>query len=323
MLFLFIAGILIVLFGIFVSDKINVNLPKRAIKQITIVVGLVLSGFSSFNGIFFYAEPGYVYHVRTILGEEKVISDVGYNSYLFGRYNAWKRAMTVQAASDKVLVDRLEAEGDSATGSSAELPSLRITFLDQVDAQAFATVRFVVPTDQDSFLKMAHEYRSPSNLLRTALIPAFKETLNASAQLMGAEEFYSGGRTTFNSEFEKQMADGIYVVRREEVRRKSSERQSGTANAALGENQQAYGDDEQVVFKVRKVLGRDGQPLRKLQKFTNYGIQVVDARVTDMRPNRAFLERMGLKQKASADRAIAREQRIQGRRAAPARHCQG
>lgn len=311
MLYLFIAGILIVLFGVFLADRIKTYLPKNVVKPATVAVGAVVAAFSAFNGIFFYAEPGYVYHVRTILGEEKVISDVGYNSYLFGRYNAWKRAMTVQAASDKVLVDKLEAEGDSATGSSAELPSLRITFLDQVDAQAFATVRFVVPTDQESFLKMAHEYRSPSNLLRTALIPAFKETLNASAQLMGAEEFYSGGRTTFNSEFEKQMADGIYVVRREEVKRSATESASGTANATLGQNQQAYGDDEQVVFKVRKVLGRDGQPLRKLQKFTNYGIQVVDARVTDMRPNRAFLQRMGLKQKASADRAIAREQRIQ------------
>ncbi|MBW2698367.1 MAG: hypothetical protein JRE70_17930, partial [Deltaproteobacteria bacterium] len=34
-------------------------------------------------------------------------------------------------------------------------------------------------------------------------------------------------------------------------------------------------------------------------------------RVTDMRPNTKFVERMQLKQKASADRAIAREQKIQ------------
>jgi len=33
--------------------------------------------------------------------------------------------------------------------------------------------------------------------------------------------------------------------------------------------------------------------------------------VTDMRPNKKFVERMQLKQKASADRAIAREQRVQ------------
>ena len=42
-----------------------------------------------------------------------------------------------------------------------------------------------------------------------------------------------------------------------------------------------------------------------------FGITVVDTRITDITPNRKFIERMQLKQKASADRAIAREQRIQ------------
>lgn len=308
---LFFIGVVILLLGIFAAGKIPSKLGAAIARPIMVLVGAIMIVAGGFKLVFFYAEPGYVYHVRTILGQEKVISDVGYNSHLFGRYNAWKRAMTVQAASDRIQSDQLEAEADSATGSSAELPPLRITFLDQVDAQAFATVRFVVPTDQETFLKMAHEYRTPSNLLRTALIPAFKETLNATAQLMGAEEFYSGGRTQFNSEFEKQMADGIYVVRREEVRVRTNERASGSANIALGKDQQAFGDDEQVVFKVRKITDSNGQPIRKAQKFTNYGLQVVDARVTDMRPNKAFLQRMGLKQKASADRAIAREQRIQ------------
>ncbi len=308
---LFFAGLVVLLLGLFAAGKIPTKLGSAIARPLLVLVGAMMIVAGGFKLVFFYAEPGYVYHVRTILGQEKVISDVGYNSHLFGRYNAWKRAMTVQAASDKIQVDQLEAELDSATGSSAELPSLRITFLDQVDAQAFATVRFVVPTDPESFLKMAHEYRTPSNLIRTALIPAFKETLNASAQLMGAEEFYSGGRTQFNAEFEKQMTDGIYVVRREEVRVRTSNRASGSANIALGKDQQAFGDDEQVVFKVRRITDANGQPLRKVQKFTNYGIQVVDARVTDMRPNKAFLQRMGLKQKASADRAIAREQRIQ------------
>jgi uncharacterized membrane protein YqiK len=62
---------------------------------------------------------------------------------------------------------------------------------------------------------------------------------------------------------------------------------------------------------VRKLYDENGQPKRKVQKFVGFGINVVDARVTDMRPNKKFVERMQLKQKASADRAIAREQRIQ------------
>jgi regulator of protease activity HflC (stomatin/prohibitin superfamily) len=237
-----------------------------------------------------------------------VVSDVGFNAHLFGRYNAWKRAMTVQAVIETTSAD-LNAENDSRT-SSASLPPLNIMFLDQVDADAEATARFSIPTDAETFLTMAHEYRTPENLLRTALIPAFKETLQATASLMSAENYYSGGRTEFNAEFENQMSHGIYNVRREEVSVKS-QRASASANASLGTDQEQYGDDEKMMFVVRKVLDPQGQPIRKLQTFTAYGISLVEGRITDMRPNKKFVERMQLKQKASADRAIALEQKIQ------------
>jgi len=256
----------------------------------------------------FYAEPGYVYHVRTITGQEYAVSDVGYQFFLWGRWNAWKRAMTVQAVAG--ASGSMDAEVESVE-TSASLPPLNIMFLDQVDANSEATVRFSIPTDSEGFLQLAHEYRTPENLLRTALIPAFKETLQATASLMSAEEYYSGGRTEFNSEFENQMNNGIYLVRREETYQKTARKVRGSANVTLGSEQEEFGDESKVVYEVRKVLDEQGNPRRKAQKFTSFGISVVDARITNMTPNNRFVERMQLKQKASADRAIAREQRIQ------------
>ncbi|WP_246075858.1 SPFH domain-containing protein [Aliikangiella marina] len=142
-------------------------------------------------------------------------------------------------------------------------------------------------------------------------MPAFKETLQANASLMSAEEYYSGGRTQFNSEFEDQMNNGIYLVKREEIQVKSTRQAKASANAALGTEQESYGEDSKTAFVVQKVLDENGLPRRKTQRFINYGITVVSALVTDMRPNQKFVERMQLKQKASADRAIAREQRVQ------------
>jgi regulator of protease activity HflC (stomatin/prohibitin superfamily) len=284
------------------SPKIgNLTAPLGGIFLISGLYGLL-------GNSIFYAEPGYIYHVRTVLGNEQVVSDPGYKFYPFGRYNAWKRAMTVQAASG--MSDSVSAENES-TLTSAAFPPLNIMFLDQVDADAEATARFSIPSDEEQFLQLAHEYRSPENLLRTALIPAFKETLQATASLMSAEDYYSGGRTEFNSEFEQQMSNGIYIVRRVETTQFVNRPTKGTANLALGEEQQSYGDETKVAFEVRKLYDENGQPKRKVQKFVGFGINVVDARVTDMRPNKKFVERMQLKQKASADRAIAREQRIQ------------
>jgi len=289
--------------------KANVTSNKGVLFKLILAIIALGVAFIIFFKSIFYAEPGYIYHVRTVLGNEEVVTEVGYKFYPFGRYNAWKRAMTVQAARG-ASSNAIRAEKDS-DNTSASLPPMSIMFLDQVDAHAEATVRFAIPSDEESFLKLAHEYRSPENLLRTALMPAFKETLQANASLMSAEEYYSGGRTEFNSEFENQMSNGIYLVKREEVQVRSSKQAKASANAALGTEQEQYGEDSKTMFVVQKVLREDGLPKRKTQRFINYGITVVSALVTDMRPNQKFVERMQLKQKASADRAIAREQRVQ------------
>jgi len=37
--------------------------------------------------------------MRTVTGQEAVVYDPGYKLYPLGRYNAWKRAMSVQATN--------------------------------------------------------------------------------------------------------------------------------------------------------------------------------------------------------------------------------
>jgi regulator of protease activity HflC (stomatin/prohibitin superfamily) len=275
-------------------------------------LAVVLFFMGAFNQIFFYAEPGYIYHVRTILGQERVVDGVGYSMHLFGRKNAWKKAMTVVAegGNGSARSGDVDAEGEGSL-ASARLPIQNIMFLDQVDANAMATVRFRLPTDAETFLKMAHEYRTPENLLRVALIPAFQETLQATGSLMSAESYYSGGRTEFISEFENQMQNGIYLVKRNEVLAKAVGRQTSEADASKPAEQAEFGDQRKTIFVVQKQYDDQGRALRKAQKFTSYGVSVHEARVTNMQPNAKFVERMQLKQKASADRAIAREQRIQ------------
>ncbi len=228
--------------------------------------------------------------------------------HLFGRVSPWKKAVTIQADTiEGNILGNIDDDGTDHETNAPEgtMKALNIVFLDQVDADVSATARFRIPTDDVTFLKMAHEYRTPANLMRTALIPAFKETLQATASLMTAENYYSGGRTEFNNEFEKQLAEGVYVVHREEVVVPASNPTPASANASLGADQQDAIDETKVIAVVEKT----GQIKR--QKFLDFGIVLVEGRVTEMEPNVKFVERMQLKQQASADRAIAREQKIQ------------
>jgi len=281
---------------------------------ITLTVIFVFLG--TFNKVFFYAEPGYIYHVRTITGEERVIDSIGYSYYFFGRYNTWKKAMTVQAVKfvdndGDGLPDLVTDEGENSVNTSASLPPLTVIMLDQVDSRISATTRFRIPSEPEQFLKMAREYRTPENLLRTALIPAFKETLQATGSLMAVEEYFSGRRTEFNAEFEKQMQDGIYLVSRQQKRVIDPSVAQFSSAMANKDKQNKYGEVQKVVWEVKKKLDANGQPVRKSQKFTDYGIVVIEARVTDLVPNSKFAERMQLKQQASADKSIAVEKRVQ------------
>ena len=286
------------------------------VSPIIIALAVIAIGIGSFHKFFFYAEPGYIYHVRTLYpATERSVNTVGYSYYGMGQYNKWKKAMTVQAAvlSDRDgdgIDDTVTGEEEGGASASATLLPLNLTFLDQVDADAQATVRFRIPLDNELFLQLAQEYRSPDNFLRTALIPAFRETLQASASLMTAEAYYSGARTTFNSEFENQMRDGIYLVTRKE-KVVETEVTEASANASKGADQDKFGEGKKTILKVEKEVDATGAYKRKAQNFTTFGVVVVEARITEMKPNKKFKERMQLKQQASADRAIAREQRIQ------------
>ncbi len=277
------------------------------------LIGVVALGvfLSMFNGMFFYAEPTFKYHVRPIWGGEYVVSGkTGYSVKGFGRVNNWKIAMSVQATPGG---SESAAGAESETSISANLPNQNIVFLDQVDSAGSATVRFRLPDDEDMFLELVHDFRSPENFLNTELIPAFKETFQATGSLMSAEEYFSGGRTDFNNEFANQMDDGIYLVRRIQVTVKDPGASRKSSADASAPEQDEYSEDEgKVVYKVEKRLDSEtGLPLRKVQKFKGYGVTVVSARVTDMVPNKKFRSRMEAKQDASAKRAVNREERIQ------------
>ena len=235
-----------------------------AVKNV-LVGGIVLfMGAGLFNNVLFYAEPGYIYHVRTIFGQEKVVDDVGYNAHWFGRINQWKKAVSIVAKVNYAShdEDNVSSEVDNVV-ASATLGPVRTIFLDQVDAQISATARFLLPSDEEAFLRIAREYRSPDNLLRTTLLPAFRETLQANAALMGAEDYFAGGRTQFNINFEDQLEQGLFLVERIEVVRETPTSGQASANATLETEQKEFGDDQQVVFKVEKIVDEAGVPLRK------------------------------------------------------------
>lgn len=141
--------------------------------MIGVIAAVVLVLIGGFNSAFVYNEAGYQTHIRTIFGEEKVVTEVGYATKWFGRATPWKQAQTVQFLSPA------NAENQSDDFSS-NVVGYKIVFLGNVDGDVEASTRFRLPQGEQ-FLKIAREYRTPENFVQTALVPAIKETLQSPA----------------------------------------------------------------------------------------------------------------------------------------------
>ena len=263
-------------------------------------------GFVSFNGVFFYNEAGFATHVRTIFGEEKIVDDVGYATKWFGRATPWKKALSVQS----VLTEALEIDDSSDNDSlGATIEAFPIVFLGNVDAKVESSARFRLPSGEQ-FLKIAQEYRNPENFIKTALVPAIKETLQATASLMSADDFYAGARSEFAAEFENQLNDGLYLIKRKEIRGPRGHLPSQTAILQAGTEQGNFGDNNASQFITEKVVDDKGLPVRKQQQFRKYGVEVVEARITNVDPNPQYKQRMVKVQQALAELAVARQNRL-------------
>jgi regulator of protease activity HflC (stomatin/prohibitin superfamily) len=276
------------------------------IKYVGIPVLVAAVGFVSFNGVFFYNEAGFATHVRTIFGEEKIVDDVGYATKWFGRATPWKKALSVQS----VLTEALEIDDSSDNDSlGATIEAFPIVFLGNVDAKVESSARFRLPSGEQ-FLKIAQEYRNPENFIKTALVPAIKETLQATASLMSADDFYAGARSEFAAEFENQLNDGLYLIKRKEVRGPRGHLPSQTAILQAGSEQGTFGDNSASQFITEKVMDSKGIPVRKQQQFRKYGVEVVEARITNVDPNPQYKQRMVKVQQALAELAVARQNRL-------------
>lgn len=273
----------------------NISFPKPLIA----IGAILLVGAMSFNSMFVYNEAGYQTHIRTIGGTESVETDIGYHWKGFGRATPWKQAQTIQFT--KTAAETVD--------DSVNVTGYRVTFLGNVDAGVEASTRFLLPQGEQ-FMKIAREYRTPENFYHTAVVPAIKETLQSTASLMSADDYFAGGRSEFSSEFEQQLQNGQYVIERKEVSVQNSKGRQDSANAVVGAGKDEEEFSSRSQFKVVKRKTLTGEYLRKPQAFRNLGVNVVEARITDVEPNTMYRNRMVKVQEALAGLAIARQDRL-------------
>ncbi|MFK3797293.1 SPFH domain-containing protein [Pseudomonas sp. NPDC088444] len=281
------------------------KLDKHLLKYLLPPVAALIAIPLIFTQVFFYNEAGYMTHVRTIFGDEKIVDDVGYATKWFGRATPWKKAVSVQSV---LVIDKDDRDPENdALGATIE--AFPIVFLGNVDAKVESSARFRLPSGP-AFLTIAQEYRNPDNFIRTALLPAIKETLQATASLMTADDYYAGARSEFAAEFENQLNEGLYLIKRREIRGPRGDLPKQTAILQAGTEQGNFGSNTGSQYVTEKVVDSKNIPIRKQQQFRKFGVEVVEARITNTDPNPQYKQRMVKVQQALAELAVARQNRL-------------
>ena len=266
-----------------------------------IIGGLVLAAVGCFNSVMVYNEAGYQTHIRTIMGEEKVVTEVGYATKWFGKATPWKQAQTLQFNIVK------EGETSREVDDGVGVDNYKVVFLGNVDGTVEASTRVRMPTGEQ-FLQIAREYRTPENFMQLAVVPAVKETLQTTASLMTADDYFAGARSEFSGNYEDQLRNGQLVIKRKEI--KKSVEQTRNEGDKLTSGAGVEGEQKRTEFVTEKEVDGKGQVLRKPQQFVLLGASVVEARITNILPNEQFRGRMVKVQTAQADLAIARQNRL-------------
>lgn len=267
-------------------------------------IGLAIAGviaIGAFNSVFVYNEAGYQTHIRTITGEEKVVTEVGYANKFFGKATPWKQAQTLQFSIVK------DGERSPEVDGGVGVDNFSVVFNGQVDATVEASTRVRMPTGEQ-FLAIAREYRTPENFMQTAVVPAVKETLQNTASLMTADDYFAGARSEFSSDYDDQLRNGQFVTKRKEVKRVVENGRSEGDKLISGAGDEL--EQKRTDFVNERVLDANGHVLRKPQQFIQLGAQIVEARITNIRPNEKFRERMVKVQNAQAELAVARADRL-------------
>lgn len=175
--------------------------------HILIVVGIILM-ISKY--LFFFADRGFNYLLVSPTGRMSAVMEQGIKWRGFAKIDKWQKYIDV-----KVVSKETESDVDELEGVMNPVP---IRFIDQVTAQGHVSLRFQLPEDAPSFIKLAVKYRTMSNLVNNTIIPTVREQLINTGYMFAAQNYISGEAQSFRQTFEEQLKDGTYAVNKLEVR---------------------------------------------------------------------------------------------------------
>jgi regulator of protease activity HflC (stomatin/prohibitin superfamily) len=180
-------------------------------------------------------------------------------------------------------------------------PPFKIRFNDAVEAAISTSIRIRLPSNPQSLLHLALEYRSLENLVNGSMMPTIREVLRNSARMISAQEYIMGKGGIFEQAVSDQMQNGIYEL---EIRSYRDTSRLGFQTA----DQRQVENNTVVRNEVLKILDKNGIPVRKSNDFIKYGIEVSQVVVDNVDPEQKFKDLLDQQRDAAGKANVARQE---------------
>lgn len=174
--------------------------------------------------------------------------------------------------------------------NTIEIGQVSIRFNDATTADVTGITQYMLPLLEKEMIDMHNAHKSVEGLVKRRLAPYTMECLQSSAQLLGSEMCYSGGRAQMVQDYLDQLKNGSFLLR------VSTNNTYDTIEKA---NKKSY--------DVTIQLDKGGQPKRKFSSIKEYGISVMDAQITNI-DYEMLVDSMISKKVASATKASISKQ---------------
>lgn len=317
-----ILGIIIILTGLITlllrpqlndSDRFEKNTNGDLIKTVSkspawllvfnrkISLGAIIAGalMLTLPYLFFWAEPGYQYFVVYPNGKKDAVMSEGIKFRGFAKITPWQKFIDVKVVSE-------EEDDNDIEGRMRPIP---IRFIDQVTASTKLSTRFQLPSDKESFIEMAIEFRSLQNLTNNTLIPTVREVVSNTGYMFAAQDYISGSASDFRVAIEEQLKDGAFSVEKMEYR--------DTVITAIEQGEREI-KEVQTRYEVNKRIGINGQYIRIPHDINENNIIVAQVIVDDVVLEQVFKQRLEAQRDESAKRQLE-QQKIKTAKDAQAR----
>lgn len=250
-------------------NSIKIPSIKKMVGMAALAIVLSIGAF----GTWFKTDAGFTYVVQnTLQGSMAVFTEPGvhFKVPFFNRITTYKQVATisfsgVQNSAGTAWV----VKPDVGTFTRNDL-AVNVPFADTYTGHIPATFRFRLPRGEEEMIALHSEFRSFDNLVDSLLTKNAKNVLVVTGTQYTGEEFFQGGVNAYKVQLEDQLRNGLYQTRRQQVVVQSTEL------AAVTTDNSDANSLEEVSRKVWKniiLTGVDGNPLRQINPFDEYGVE--------------------------------------------------